>query len=230
MSKIDIQHNLHQVNERIRKACEHAGRKPESVQLVAVSKTKPVTLIEEAVRCGLHHFGENRVQELTEKMPHCDPQIQWHMIGTLQTNKIKYMADRVNWIQSVAKKKALSEIEQRATAADRVINTLIQVNISNEEQKSGCDPGELAGLLEYAQSLSHVRVRGLMGMAAFADDPEQVRPEFALLRSVRDNHRHLENGPVSLEHLSMGMTHDMEVAIEEGATMIRVGSALFGPR
>lgn len=230
MSK-DICQNIENVKKRIKKACENAGRNTDEVMLVAVSKMKPLDDIKKALGCSHLHFGENRAKELQEKMQALDEnEIQWHMIGALQTNKIKYMVERVNWIDSVPKKKTLREIEKRASRIDRVINILIQINISDEDQKSGCEPDELKKVLKYAQGLEHVRVRGLMGMAAFTDDPEKVRPQFRLLRELRDKHRAYECKNIQLDHLSMGMTHDLEVAIEEGSTIVRVGRAIFGKR
>lgn len=171
------------------------------------------------------------MKELEDKMAEVEmPDVVWHFIGNLQTNKIKYIADRVNWIHSVEKAKYLKEIEKRAGQANRVVNALIQVNISDEKQKGGCKPEDLAGILESAQKYEHVKVRGLMGMATFVDDPEEVRSEFKLLKELFDSHQKYNSGSVNLEHLSMGMTNDMEVAIEEGATMVRIGSAIFGER
>lgn len=229
----DICQNLDNLQNRIRKACENAGRNPDEITLVAVSKTKPLEAMKEAFECGQIHFGENRAKELQDKMDSWDEQaIQWHMVGNIQTNKIKYMVERVNWIHSIEKAKYLREIEKRASRIDRVINVLIQINISGEEQKSGCEPDDLKKILEYAQGLDHVRVRGLMGMATFVDpeDVEKVRPEFRLLRELRDEHRSWENGNIKLDELSMGMTNDLEIAIEEGSTMVRVGRAIFGER
>lgn len=217
----------------MREACEQAGRDPQEVSLIAISKMKPLEDIDEAYQCGQLHFGENRARELQDKMDACThDDIQWHMVGNLQTNKIKYMVNRVNWIDSVPKKKTLREIEKRASRIDRVINTLIQVNISGEDQKSGCESEDLAKILKYAQGLQHVRVCGLMGMATFVDreEVEQVRPEFQKLREIRDNHRDWECSNIQLDELSMGMTNDMEIAIQEGATMVRVGRAIFGER
>lgn len=215
----------------MRSACEKAGRDPGEVTLIAISKTKPLGLIREAFRHGQAHFGENRAKELQDKMDGWEESgVIWHMVGHLQTNKIKYMVERVNWIDSIPKKKSLREIEKRASRIDRTIDTLIQVNISGEDQKSGCEPEELGGILDYAAGLDHVRVRGLMGIASLVEDPEEVRPEFRLLRELLEEHRGRQAGNVSLEHLSMGMTNDLEVAIEEGATMVRVGRAIFGER
>lgn len=230
---VDICQNLERVQHQIKKACENAGRNPKEITLVAVSKMKPLEDIKKAFDCGQIHFGENRAKELQDKMDSWEEQeIQWHMVGNLQTNKIKYMVERVNWIHSIEKPKYLREIEKRASRIDRVINTLIQINISGEEQKSGCEPEDLKEILKYAQGLDHVRVRGLMGMATFVDpeDVEKVRPEFQLLRKLRAEHREWESENVKLDELSMGMTNDMEIAIEEGATMVRVGRAIFGER
>ncbi len=229
----DICNNIKELQNRIAQACESAGRDADEITLVAVSKTKPIEHIKTAYGCGQIHFGENRAKELQDKMDDYDnEEIQWHMVGNLQTNKIKYMVERVNWIHSIEKSKYLREIEKRASRIDRVINTLIQINISGEEQKSGCEPEDLKGILEYAQDLDHVRVRGLMGMATFVDpeEVEKVRPEFKMLKEIRDEHRNYESENVQLDELSMGMTNDMEIAIQEGSTMLRVGRAIFGER
>jgi pyridoxal phosphate enzyme (YggS family) len=229
----DICKNLRNVQNRIKEACKNAGRNADEITLVAISKTKPLADIEEAYECGQIHFGENRAKELQDKMEaSTNNDIQWHMVGNLQTNKIKYMVERVNWIESVPKKKTIREIEKRASRIDRVINVLVQVNISGEDQKSGCEPEDLKKILKYAQGKSHVQIRGLMGMATFVDpeDVEKVRPEFRLLREVRDSHREWECENIQLDELSMGMTNDMEIAIEEGSTMVRVGRAIFGER
>ncbi|NBC27360.1 MAG: YggS family pyridoxal phosphate-dependent enzyme [Bacteroidetes bacterium] len=226
-----IEENLDNVQQRIRTACTACGRDPEEIVLVAVSKTKPNADILEARKASQLHFGENRAKELQDKMEEIeDDEIRWHFIGNLQTNKIKYMVERVDWIDSIHKKKALKEVEKRASRIGRHINVLIQVNISDEDQKSGCDPDDLEKILTYGQDLTYTHVRGLMGMATFTDDKEQVRNEFKLLKTLRDEHLHLVDGSVTLEHLSMGMTNDLEEAIEEGSTMVRVGTAIFGER
>ncbi|WP_445664184.1 YggS family pyridoxal phosphate-dependent enzyme [Fodinibius sp. AD559] len=229
----DICNNIKELQNRITQACESAERDSSEITLVAVSKTKPLDDIKTAYSCGQIHFGENRAKELQDKMDDYENEdIQWHMVGNLQTNKIKYMVERVNWIHSIEKSKYLREIEKRASRIDRVINTLIQINISGEEQKSGCNPEDLKEILEYAQGLDHVRVRGLMGMATFVDpeEVEKVRPEFKMLKEIRDEHRSFETENIQLDELSMGMTNDMEIAIQEGSTMLRVGRAIFGER
>ena len=227
----DICSNIESVNQRIVNACNSAGRNPDDVQLIAVSKTKPLDDIKTAYNCGQLHFGENRARELQDKMDtYENPDIQWHMVGNLQTNKIKYMVERVNWIHSIEKAKYLREIEKRTGRIDRIINTLVQVNISEEDQKSGCTPADIAKILDAARPMNHVRVRGFMGMATFTDDMDVVREEFKQLKELFDRHAENNDGSVQLEHLSMGMTNDMEIAIEEGSTMVRVGRAIFGER
>jgi PLP dependent protein len=223
--------NYERVQERIHNACKACGRNPDDITLVAVSKTKPNSDVLELLQHGHLHFGENRAKALEDRMESIDnPSAVWHFIGNLQTNKIKYMVHRVNWIESIHKKKALKEVEKRASEIGRAVNVLIQVNISEEDQKSGCDPEQLESILTYGRDLKYTRIRGLMGMATFTDDPEKVRPEFRLLSRLREQHLHLNGSSVDLQHLSMGMTNDLEVAIEEGSTMVRVGTAIFGER
>jgi PLP dependent protein len=230
MSNSSLCSNLENVVKRIESAAKASNRNPADIKLIAVSKTNPVERIADVLACGHHIFGENKVQELVPKMEYFGADVEWHMIGALQSNKVKYMADRVNWIHSVPKLKTLKEIDKRAGDAKRVINVLIQVNISDEDQKSGCEPSDLRTMLLESRSFENVVVRGLMGIASFEENLELVRPQFRLLRELRDAHLTLNDGSLQLEHLSMGMTHDLEVAIQEGATMVRVGSAIFGER
>ena len=231
MSEHSIAENLQQIKEVISNTCKRAGRDPDSVQLIAVSKTKPEQAILDALTAGQLHFGENRMQELQTKMDSiANTSAVWHMIGTMQSNKIRHIAHRVDWIHSVGKAKYLKEINKRAKAAERVINVLIQVNISDEDQKSGCDPDQLPEILEQARKFDHIRIRGLMGMAHLSDNPEEARPEFALLRKTLEANQSANSGNIDLTELSMGMSNDFEVAIEEGATMVRIGSAIFGAR
>lgn len=228
MEKSQICENIKKINTRIEETCAKIGRESSAIKLVAVSKTKPVSYIREALKCGQVEFGENRMQELEEKIPQIEDEISWHMIGNLQTNKIKLIADKVNWVHSIEKLKYLKEFEKRANGNN--IKALIQVNISGEKQKGGVEPEDLAQLLESATNFEHVTVCGLMGMATFVDDPEDVRHEFKLLKKLFDEHQKYNSGSVQLDHLSMGMSNDMIVAIEEGATMVRVGSDIFGAR
>lgn len=222
---------LQSVRETIEQTCRQTGRSSSDIQLIAVSKTRPVEAIRSAYECEQIRFGENRARELQSKMEELDAlPLEWHFIGPLQTNKIKYMAPRVDWIHSVYKKKYFKEIEKRASREDRVIQTLIQINISDEDQKQGIMPNELAPLLDYTAGLDHVRVRGLMGMASHTDDYDRIRRQFILLRETLEEHQRMKGGSNELDHLSMGMSHDLEIAIEEGATMVRIGSAIFGDR
>tara|TARA_R110000868_G_scaffold259361_16_gene517545 strand:+ start:16374 stop:17078 length:705 start_codon:yes stop_codon:yes gene_type:complete len=231
MNQRSISSNIEQINQQIQETCKRCGRDSSEITLIAVSKTKPNEAIIDACTSGQLHFGENRMQELQDKMESIDlPGIQWHMIGTMQSNKIKYIAERVDWIHSVSKAKYLDEINKRAESAGRNINVLIQVNISGEDQKSGCEISQLANILEHAKTLSNIKIKGLMGLATFTDNPEDVRDEFALLRNTLKNHSFHNGGNIELRELSMGMSGDFQVAIEEGATMIRVGSAIFGSR
>lgn len=231
MTAEELQQNLSEIRTKIEQAAEKAHRDPKEITLIGVSKTKPNEYIISALEAGLLHFGENRMQELQSKMDEIAfPGVEWHFIGNIQSNKIRFIADKVHWIHSVDKKKYLKEINKRAKSADRTINVLIQLNISGEDQKGGCTEEQLAEMLEYATSLDHIQVRGLMGMATFADDPESVRGEFKKLREIRDRHIGMEAGNISLQELSMGMSNDFHVAIEEGATMVRIGSSIFGAR
>lgn len=231
MSELSISQNIDQIKHRIDATCKKCGRNPEEITLIAVSKTKPNEAIIDAFSSNQLHFGENKMQELQSKMQEIEEDdIQWHMIGTMQSNKIKYIAQRVNWIHSVSKIKYLNEINKRAEAVGRAVNVLVQVNISGEDQKSGCEISDLGAIISHAKTLPNIILRGLMGLATFADNPEDVRHEFKLLRTTLQDHAHLNGDNIKLTELSMGMSGDFEVAIEEGSTMIRVGSAIFGSR
>jgi pyridoxal phosphate enzyme (YggS family) len=223
------------VKQDIETVCRSCDRDPVEVLLVAVSKFRPVSAIETAIQAGQLHFGENRMQDLKTKMDEIpNPNVVWHLIGNVQTNKLRQVCHRVNWIHSVDKLKYLEEIEKRAGAADHQVNVLLQVNISSEPQKGGIAPDELASFLGEASETNwqHLRIRGLMGMAEPTPDQDVIRSQFRLLRELRDQFqkpfRTKTNGQVDLVELSMGMSSDMNIAIEEGATMVRVGTAIFG--
>ena len=199
---------------------------PEKVSLVAVSKTKSVESIQEAYNAGHRDFGENKVQEMVQKWEALPRDIQWHMIGHVQRNKVKYMAPFVHLIHGVDTQKLLLEIEKQAAKNDRVINCLLQVHIAEESSKFGFEPNEVAAVLKQNQSLSHVNIIGLMGMATLTDDKEQIKREFQQLKSLFDELFASKPNPV----LSMGMSGDYPLAIATGSNMIRVGSLLFGAR
>ena len=196
---------------------------PKRVNLVAVSKTKPVKDLLEAYDAGHRIFGENKVQEMVSKYEALPKDIQWHMIGHVQTNKVKYMAPFVNTIQAVDSYKLLKEIQKQALKNKRIIKCLIQIRIAQEETKFGLPKDELNMLLKNATNFPNVKIIGLMGMASFTSDKERIRNEFKELSSLFNNH----NG---FEILSMGMSGDYLVAIEEGSNMIRLGSKIFGER
>lgn len=205
---------------------------PSQVTLVAVSKTKPVSVLMEAYEAGQRIFGENKVQEMTEKWEQMPKDIQWHMIGHVQTNKVKYMASYVSLIHGVDSLKLLIEINKQAQKHNRIIDCLLQVFIAEEETKFGLDEHELEGLLhdETLKTLKHVRIVGLMGMATFTENKEQIKREFLHLKLIFDKHSQLKTSNRKLETLSMGMSGDYGLAIECGSTMVRIGSSIFGIR
>ena len=225
-----LKDQLQEVEKRIQAACDRAGRKREEVTLIAVSKTKPVETLQEAYDLGVRIFGENKVQELTAKYEALPKDIHWHMIGHLQTNKVKYIIDKAELIHYVDSLKLAETIEKEAAKHDLIADILVEVNVAEEESKFGMKMEEVIPFVEKVSAFPHVRVRGLMTIAPFVEDPEENRSIFADLHKLyidikKKNH---DNDTVSV--LSMGMTNDYEVAIEEGATMVRVGTGIFGAR
>jgi pyridoxal phosphate enzyme (YggS family) len=216
------------VRARIDAAARACGRDPADVTLVAVSKLQPEALIRAAYACGQRDFGENYVQELVSKREALAdlPDLRWHLIGHLQRNKAKYVAPFVHLAHTVDDRDLGAELGRRAASAGRVLDALVQVNVGGEAQKSGCAPGDLAALLRDLAAVEGLRVRGLMTVPPHTDDPAGAQPFFDALRALRDAH----GGPEALPTLSMGMTHDLEVAVAAGATLVRVGTAIFGAR
>ncbi|HET6567953.1 MAG TPA: YggS family pyridoxal phosphate-dependent enzyme [Rhodothermales bacterium] len=228
-----IAENIERVQVRIRGACDRAGRDPGSVTLIGVTKTFPVEAVEAARRAGLADFGENKVQELVSKAGVVRGRVEgggvcWHMIGHLQRNKAKEVVRCADLFHGLDSLRLAEELDRRAEQAGRVMPCLVQVNVSGERTKSGVAPGDALALLRQAAALPHVRLRGLMAIAEPAEDPEAVRPQFRLLRNMFEAYR-AESG-AEWDSLSMGMSDDFEVAIEEGATLVRIGSAIFGSR
>jgi pyridoxal phosphate enzyme (YggS family) len=219
---------LARLEERIASACARAGRPRESVTLVAVSKTHPPETVAEAAALGIRVFGENKVQEARAKIPECPSHLSWHLVGHLQSNKAKLAAQLFDTIHSVDSEKLARMLDAAADAAGRTVNVLIEVNVSGEASKFGVAPDAVRPVLDAANDCPRLVVRGLMTMAPFAPDPEKARPYFAALRELRDRLARETGTP--LEELSMGMSGDFEPAIEEGATMIRIGTLLFGER
>ena len=219
---MNVEANLRDIERRIAASCKRAGRSPDEVTLVAVTKTIDVSAVEAAFRAGVRHFGENRVQEAIpkiEQLAELRPDLTWHMIGHLQTNKAKTAADIFDIIQSVDSLKLAETISRRS---ERTVPVLIEVNVGGEATKSGFSPTEVGEAVRQIGKLPNISIEGLMTIAPLVSDAEEVRPVFRRLREMGE--------ALGLRHLSMGMTDDFEVAIEEGATLVRIGRAIFGER
>ncbi len=227
----DIGKNIEQVHARIQKAAREAGRDPDAVRLVAVTKTVTAARIREAAEAGLDCFGENYVQEAREKIETlADASVSWHFIGRLQSNKVRFAVGLFDLIHSVDSLKLARKIDRHAAKHELVQNILVQVNVGREAQKSGIDEEAAAAMVRDAAGLKHVRVRGLMTMPPFFDAPEKVRPYFRQLAQLREQIAAQKIAGAEMKELSMGMTGDFEAAIAEGATLVRIGTAIFGER
>lgn len=206
---------------------------PPSVELIAVSKTHPISYIEEAYSCGQRHFGENKVQEMTDKFEQLPKDIKWHMIGHLQTNKVKYIVPYVYMIHSVDSEKLLQTIDKEAAKHGRTIKCLLQVHVAQEETKFGFLPSELDDLLksDILKSLNHIQICGIMGMASFTNDKQQIANEFSQIKQLfeKAKQQYFANN-IEFKEISMGMSNDYSIAIEQGSTIIRVGTGIFGKR
>ncbi len=223
-----FEQRLARVRERMRRACARANRPPESVRLLPVTKTVEPDRIREAVAAGIKAFGENRVQEARRKIPLCPGGVEWHLIGHLQTNKVRPAVPLFVWIHSVDSLSLMGTLESACDRAGRRMRILLEVNVAGEASKFGFAPSQVSEAVRAANACPHLEVMGLMAIPPFRPDPEEVRPYFRLLRQLRDETEAATGTP--LPELSMGMSHDFETAIEEGATWIRVGTALFGSR
>lgn len=225
-----IVENLQNIENRIQEACTRAGRKRDEVTLIAVSKTKPVEMLQEVYKEGIRDFGENKVQELCQKIEVLPENINWHMIGHLQTNKVKYIVGKTRLIHSVDSLKLAEEIQRLAEKRDVDVDILVEVNIANEESKFGISKEKVIDLVQAISRLTRVHIKGLMTIAPLVNNPEDNRLFFRGIKelSVDIKLQNIDN--VSMDVLSMGMTGDYEVAIEEGATMVRVGTGIFGER
>lgn len=225
-----LKENLQSVEENIKKACEKAGRKREDVTLIAVSKTKPVEMLQEIYDQNIRNFGENKVQEMCDKMEVLPKDIKWHMIGHLQTNKIKYIIGKTELIHSVDSLHLAQEISKQAVKHDVQTDILIEINIANEQTKFGIDASDTIQLVREIAALPNIHIKGLMTIAPFVENPEDNRLYFRRIHqlSVDITKENIDN--VNMDILSMGMTGDYMVAIEEGATMVRVGTGIFGER
>ena len=220
--------NLEKVQQRIRAACERAGRDPASVTLLAVSKTHPPETIKAAADCGQIYFGENKVQEAKAKIPLCPGKLRWHFIGHLQSNKCRDAVDLFAMIQSVDSLPLAREINKRAEQAAKRMPVLMEVNVAGEASKFGYQPERLLAELKELNALPRLEIHGLMTVPPWSPEAETARPHFRRLRQLKEQAEQALGAP--LPHLSMGMSGDFEIAVEEGATLVRVGTALFGPR
>lgn len=225
-----LKENLEQVQKNVCAACEKAGRNRNEVTLIAVSKTKPVEMLQEIYDCDVRDFGENKVQEMCDKMEVLPEDIHWHMIGHLQTNKVKYIVGKIALIHSVDSLKLANEIQKQAAKRDVTVDILVEVNIAEEESKFGIHKEETIELVREIAKLPNIRIKGLMTIAPFVENAEDNRLYFREIRqlSVDIKNQNIDN--VSMDVLSMGMTGDYMVAIEEGATLVRVGTGIFGER
>lgn len=227
---MSIKENINKINEIKNASAIKAGRKGEDILLVAVTKTRPPEELNEAIDAGITDIGENKVQEIMDKFEHVKD-VRWHLIGHLQTNKVKYIIDKVSMIHSVDSKKLADEINKRAKQHDLVMDILIQVNAAQEESKFGITTDETEGMINYIlENCPNIRLRGLMCMAPFEDNPDDIRIFFSKVKQQYDKYSKIQHERLDFKYLSMGMSHDFEVAIEEGSNLVRVGTAIFGAR
>ena len=225
-----ITENLEQVRKNIEEACRAVNRDPGEVTLISVSKTKPVSMLQEAYDAGSRDFGENKVQEIMDKYPQLPSDIRWHMIGHLQRNKVKYIIGKVDLIHSVDSLRLAEEISKEAVKKETEENILIEVNVAGEESKFGVSVADTEELVRQIAVLPGIHIQGLMTIAPYVENPEQNRPVFRALKKLAVDIKMKNIDNVHMDVLSMGMTGDYEVAVEEGATMVRVGTGIFGER
>jgi pyridoxal phosphate enzyme (YggS family) len=230
IQSMELAQNYKTVKENVTKACEQAGRSEQEVTLLAVSKTKPVDMLMDVYRAGARDFGENKVQELVDKIPQMPSDVRWHMIGHLQRNKVKYIVDKACLIHSVDSVHLAKEIEKEAAKKGVVAKVLLEVNIAQEETKFGIREDEVYALIDAIKDMPHVHVMGLMTIAPFVENPEENRVYFRKMHQLSLDIKSKCIDNIDMSVLSMGMTNDYEIAVEEGATMIRVGTAIFGAR
>ncbi|MEK6775373.1 MAG: YggS family pyridoxal phosphate-dependent enzyme [bacterium] len=225
-----IAENIEKIRKRAQRSARHAGRDPDGITIVAVTKTVDAERIQEAVSAGISVLGENRVQDAREKIQKIDRAVQWHMIGHLQTNKAREAAALFDMVHSVDSLRVAQALNVEAGKQGKKLPVLVQVNISEEESKSGVKAQEALNLVKSVAAMENLTVQGLMTMPPYAEDPEKSRWVFRSLREMRDRIAEMDIQGVCMTHLSMGMSHDFETAVEEGATLIRIGTAIFGER
>ena len=222
--------NYEKVVENVKNACARSGRNFDDVTIIAVSKTKPLSDVEELLAHGVTEFGENKVQEMVDKYEHVSKPVHWHLIGHLQTNKVKYIVDKACMIHSVDSVHLAKEIEKEAAKKNLVVKVLLEVNIAHEESKFGINETEVYDLIDAIKDMPHIHVMGLMTLAPFVENPEDNRIYFRKMYQLSLDIKSKCIDNIDMNVLSMGMTNDYEIAVEEGATMIRVGTAIFGAR
>ena len=228
---MSIESNIKKIKDEITSICNDCGRNPEDINLMAVTKTVDVDAVLEAIEAGITDVGENKPQELARKYEVIGDKVNWHLIGTLQTNKVKYIIDKVTMIHSLDREALCEEIQKRAEKIDRVIDCLVQVNISKEESKHGLEEEEVIDFIkEVSSNYKNIHIKGLMTMAPFIDDEQKIRQVFKDLKDLSLEVKKLNLSHVDMDTLSMGMSHDYHIAIKNGATIVRVGTAIFGPR
>jgi pyridoxal phosphate enzyme (YggS family) len=225
-----IADNIAQIRERISTACRRSGRDPQQVRLIAISKVKPAEDVDAAFAAGQRLFGESYVQEFRDKSPEVQSPVEWHFVGGLQSNKVKYLRGKVAMIHSVDRLSLAEEISRQWQKVGSRCKILLQVNIGEEGQKSGCEPAQLEQLVRDVAALPNVEICGLMCLPPYCSDAEEVRPYFSRMRELAEEIEQLQIPGVSMQELSMGMSGDFEVAVEEGATLVRIGTAIFGER
>ena len=228
---MSITQNIEEIRSRMAEAAKRSGRDPEDVLLIAVTKLHEPDEIEEAIAAGVTDIAENKVQEIQKKFDQIRPAVNWHLIGHLQTNKVKYIIDKVVMIHSVDSVHLAQEIDKRAAAAGKTMDVLLQVNAAHEESKFGLDPKDVPQVMQdILATCPNVKIRGLMHIAPWSDDPEEIRPYFKEVKDLFDTLAAVDHPNADFRYLSMGMSHDFETAIEEGSNIVRIGTSIFGER
>lgn len=225
-----LKENLQTVRDNIREACLNCNKNPDDITLIAVTKTYEADVMNASLEYGVTDIGENKVQEITRKYDDVKPGVRWHLIGHLQTNKVKYIIDKVHLIHSVDSLKLAEEISKRAGNAGLEIQILVQINVAGEESKFGTDRATALDLVEHIAKLPNIRIMGLMNIAPFDVEPETLRPNFREMKEIFDEIAKMTYDNIEMKYLSMGMSNDYKVAIEEGANMIRIGTSIYGKR
>jgi len=227
---VDVIKNLQVIKKRVAESAMKTNRKLDDIKIIAVTKNVEVERILEAIQGGINAIGENRVQEALIKYPLIEKEIEWHMIGYLQRNKAKKAVEHFDLIQSLDRISLAQELDKRGKQQNKIVNVLVQVNVSGEESKSGISPEETVEFIKSLSDYENILIKGLMTIAPYTDDPEETRPYFARMKGLFDEVHKLKGRNIDIEYLSMGMTNDFEVAVEEGSNMIRIGTGIFGER